>query len=267
MGQIYKRQTLEFQVLIWFMTVLLGFSAVVCAKSNKDESKVTVSPEVQTIVSKAAKKQDFSNELKQIQKMKEKPTPSLIAIFQDSNRIWQERWFAAMAMSKLPNDEVKQVLIRGSKDTLSIICAVSVQALAVFDEEDSRKAIEEAMNSTSLLVRDSAVKSIAKLKDRNAVDLLSKELFEKRNYYRGEPIFGIRENIIRALGEVGSMKGIDPLMKIFDQEKNPKMHNLACRSIEKIVGQDELDKKKAAKGQCPEYWQTWHKANASTAKK
>lgn len=243
----------------------LFFCLNVQAASQKDASKA-VSPEIQSIVQKAAKKQDFTDELKQVTAMKSKTVPSLVLIYQDANRPWQERWFAAMAISKFPTKDNKEVLIKGSKDALSIIRSVSVQALAVFDEEDSHKALQEAVNDTSLLVRDSAVKSLGKIKDRNAVELLGKELFEKRNYYRGQPIFGIRENIIHALGEIGSMKGVDPLMKIF-QEPNPKIQALACTSLEKIVKPDDLQSKKNITAKCPEYWLEWQKAQTASAKK
>ncbi|MEZ4846518.1 MAG: HEAT repeat domain-containing protein [Bdellovibrionota bacterium] len=263
MGPILKRQSFNFQVLIWLSGLFFCLNAQAASHS---ETTKEVSPEIQAIVQKAAKKHDFSAEMKQIVAMKSKASPSLIHVFQEANRPWQERWFAAMALSKFPTKENKEVLIKGSKDTLSVMRSVSVQALAVFDEEDSTKAIQEAMNDSSLLVRDSAVKSLAKLKDRGAVDLLSKELFEKRNYYRGQPIFGIRENIIHALGEIGSMKGVDPLMKIF-QEPNPKMQALACTSLEKIVKPDDLQSKKNITAKCPDYWLEWQKAQSTTAKK
>lgn len=264
MGQIYRRQTLRFQVLIWaFLSI---FTVLAQTKAATVDSKdAVVSPEVQTLVQKAAKKQDFSKELKQITKLKTSPTPSLVAVFKDANRPWQERWFSAMALSKFPTDDAKQVLIQGSKDTLSIIRSVSVQALAVFDDEVAGKAILESLGDSSLLVRDSAVKALGKIKDRNAVDLLARELFDQHNYYRGQPIFGIRENIIEAMGNIGSMKAVDPLMKIFQGEGNAKLKVMACSSLEKIV-KPESTKKEIS--QCPEFWISWYKTqNAPTASK
>jgi hypothetical protein len=300
MGPIHKRQPLNFQVLIWVLSIFSVLTACsgkkpapVASNDNPTPAVTTtpskaaidpqkalsapvatsttpnqpgVSPEVSAIVEKAAKKQDFRHELKQIKALKDSPTGALTIIFQDGNRTWQERWFAAMALSKFPTENTKQVLIKGAKDILSIIRSVSVQALAVFDDDDSTKVLQLAVNDTSLLVRDSAVKSLGKIKDRNAVDILSKELFEKRNYYRGQPIFGIRENIIQALGDIGSMKAVDPLMKIF-QEPNPKIQGLACTSLEKIVKPEDLShKKNSINAACPDYWLAWYKAqNDATA--
>jgi HEAT repeat protein len=261
MGPILKRQSFNFQVLIWLVGLFF------CLNAQGASDAKTVSPEIQTIVQKAAKKHDFSAEMKQITAMKSsKAVPSLVSIYQDANRTWQERWFAAMAISKFPSKENKEVLIKGTKDALSIIRSVSVQALAAFDEDDSNKAIQESVNDSSLLVRDSAVKSLGKVRDRASVETLTKELFEKRNYYRGQPIFGIRENIIQALGEIGSMKAVDPLMKIF-QEPNPKIQALACTSLEKIVKPEDLQSKKNITAKCPDYWLAWHKDQSAPAAK
>jgi|JI10StandDraft_1071094.scaffolds.fasta_scaffold58448_3 HEAT repeat protein len=261
MGQIYRRQTLRFQVLIWILCAFFSHAAL----ATKTTKEASITPEIQSIVEKAGKKKDFSAEMKQITSMKEKPIAALTAIFQDGDRLWKERWFAGMALSKFPNEETKQVLIKGSKDTLSIMRSVSVQALAVYDEKDSNKAIADCLNDTSLLVRDSAVKSLGKIKDRNAVEQLGKELFEQRNYYRGEALFEIRENIILALGDIGSMKAVDPLMKVF-QSESPKLQNLACNSLEKIVKPEDLQSKKIGTAKCPDYWLSWYQQNKIEAK-
>jgi len=258
MGQIYRRQTLIFQVLIWTLGVFLSQDAMTAPANS-----TAIPQEIQSIVEKAAKKKDFSAEIKQITKMKEKPIAPLIAIFQDGNRHWKERWFAGRALSKFQTDETKQVLIKGSKDTLSIIRSASVEALTAYDDADSNKAILDAMNDPSLIVRFSVVKSLAKTKDRNAVDALGKELFEQRNNYRGQPLFeGMREDIIIALGEIGSMKGIDPLMKVFQNDSNPKIQKLACNSLEKIVKTDD----KKSRSDCPDFWLTWQKEQNLSAK-
>jgi hypothetical protein len=261
MAQIYRRQTLIFQVLIWMLCAFFT-QTLMAAKTNKNGP---VTPEIESIVAKAGKKSDFSAEMKQIMAMKEKPVASITAVFQDGDRLWKERWFAGMALSKFQTEESKQVLIKGTKDTLSIIRSVSVQALAAYDDKDSNKAIADCVSDASLLVRDSAVKSLGKIKDRNAVDILGKELFEQRNYYRGEALFEIRENIILALGDIGSMKAVDPLMKVF-QTESPKLQNLACNSLEKIVKPEDLRNKKSGSAKCPDYWLSWYQQSKVEAK-
>lgn len=222
--------------------------------------------QVQTIVQKAAKKQDFASELKQITKIKPTPVTELVTIYQDGNRAWKERWFAGVALSKFQTNQSKEALLKGAKDPLSIIRSAAMQSLAVYGDDDAtNKALQDGLNDSSLLVRDAAVTSLGKIRDRNAVDQLGKELFNQRNYYRGEPLFAIRENIIQALGDIGSMKGIDPLMKIFEKESNPKLQGLVCNSLEKIV-KPEVSKKELSK--CPDYWLSWYKdQNTPTAKK
>ncbi len=222
--------------------------------------------QVQTIVQKAAKKQDFAPELKQITKIKPAPVTELVTIYQDGNRAWKERWFAGVALSKFQTTQSKEALLKGAKDPLSIIRSAAMQSLAVYGDDDAtNKALQEGLNDTSLLVRDAAVTSLGKIRDRNAVEQLGKELFNQRNYYRGEPLFAIRENIIQALGDIGSMKGIDPLMKVFQQESNPKLQGMVCNSLEKIV-KPEVSKKELSK--CPDYWLSWYKdQNTPTAKK
>lgn len=250
---------MRFQVLIWVVFAFLS------SPSFAEKIKTTpISQEIQSIVEKAGKKKDFSAELKQIVRLKEKTIAPLTAIFQDGNRFWKERWFAGIALSKFPNEETKQTLLKGAKDTLSIIRSVSIQALAGYQDADSNKAIVDSMNDTSLLVRLEAIKSLRKTKDRNAVDALGKELFEQHNNYRGQPLFeGMREDIILALGEIGSMKGVDPLMKVFHQDSNPKIQTLACQSLEQIVKTED----KRSKTDCPDYWLTWQKEQKTIGKK
>lgn len=269
MGRIYRRQSLGFQVLILAVGGIFSATATAAPASvglkAESKGKPAVSS-VQAIVQSAAKKQDFAPELKQIIKIKPAPVTELVTIFQDGNRAWKERWFAGIALSKFQSKESKEALIKGAKDPLSIIRSASMQSLATYGDDDAtNKVLQEGLNDSSLLVRDAAVTSLGKIRDRNAVDQLGKELFNQRNYYRGEPLFAIRENIIQALGDIGSMKGIDPLMKVFEKESNPKLQGLVCTSLEKIV-KPEVSKKEL--NRCPEYWLSWYKdQNTPTAKK
>ncbi len=67
------------------------------------------------------------------------------------------------------------------------------------------------------------------------------------------------------MGNIGSMKSVDPLIKFVQQETNPKLHALACTSLEKIVKPEANNKELS---QCPAYWIAWQKnQNAPVEKK
>lgn len=237
------------------------FAATTTVASSK---KTDPTAEVTAIVEKAAKKDDFSKELDEIAKKDQKVVPILISVFQDSARDWQQRWFAAMALTKFPESESREALIKGLKDPISNIRSASIQALGWFEDDESLVSIKKALGDSSLMVRDTAVRALGKRKDRNAVEALGKELFDKHNFYRGEPLFNIRENVVIALGDIGSMKGIEPLMKVFKQEPNSNLQPLVCKSLEKIVKPEVDTSKKGSALSCPDYWFAWQKSQAET---
>ncbi len=257
MGPIHKRQTLSFQVLIWCLVFLVDLPSLYAADKPASSS---ISAEIADIAQKASKKKDFSAELQQVLKHETKAIAPLQTIYEDSAKDWHERWFAAMALSKIENDKAKKILIKGMSDQLAIIRWGTVQALAAIDDEDSLKAIRTAIQDPALTVRNAAIKSAGKLRDRKAVEFLATELYSQKNYYRGEALFGIRENIIHSIGEIGSMTGVQPLVKIFE-EPNTKLHNMACTALDKIVRDDKDSSYPTikAKKSCPTDWLFWYK--------
>ena len=256
------------------MLCCLGFKQLVAAESVTDVTKrpetaspvkkVGVSDDIQAIIERAAKKQDFSKELQEIVSKQEVAIPTLITVFRDGSKPWQQRWFSGIALSKFNQEKTKQVLIKGTHDPVSNIRSVAVQALAAFDDEESTSAVKKAMADTSLMVRDTAVRSLGKLKDRGSVDLLNKELFNQQNYYHGQALFDIRGDTIVALGEIGSMKAVDPLMKILKSDNDKTLKIRACDSLEKIVKPSEGSNRSHDAHSCPDYWTTWYQNQKNT---
>lgn len=239
----------------------LGTATFAATSTSEASKKADPSRDVIAIVEKAAKKDDFSKELEEISKKDDRVVPVLISIYQDGSKDWQQRWFCAIALTKFPQEKSREALVKGSKDPISNIRAASIQALGWFEDEESLTAIKKGLDDSSLMVRDTAVRALGKRKDRNAVEALGKELFDKHNFYRGQPLFNIRENVVIALGDIGSMKGIEPLMKIFKQEPNSNLQPLACKSLEKIVKPEVDTSKKGSSLACPDYWLAWQKQN------
>lgn len=267
MGPIHKRLSLKFQVLICVISICFGGILTASSFAKDAPPKVDESKEIHDIIQRASKKQNFSKEMKLIVQKDEKALPILIEVFQDSARIWQERWFSGMALSKFPLEKTKPVLIKGMDDPLSIMRSVSIQSASANYDDDFRKAIQKKLGDSSLLVRDSAVKALGKYKDRSAVDLLAKELFNQHNYYRGEPMFGIRENIVKALGDIESMKGVEPLIKVMQQEANGKLRKMACDAMEKIVRPQVVLNEGYKVPACPDHWLNWYKENQTASNK
>jgi HEAT repeat protein len=160
--------------------------------------------------------------------------PTAAEVFRDPKATDFEAWVAARALGHLGGDGAVNTLLQGLKAKRIITRLGAVSGLEMLKDARAVGALERALFDQAMTVRDSAADALAAIGDRSSHKALSEALNLPANYLQGQSLF-VREHIVAALGEVGSIGGIDALVGVL-QDDDPRIALAATRSLTKITG-------------------------------
>lgn len=160
--------------------------------------------------------------------------PSAAEVYRDPNATDYEAWVAARALGHLGGDGALNTLMSGLKSKRIIHRLGAVSGLEMLEDTRSVQALERALFDQAMTVRAAAADALAAIGDRNSHKALSEALNLPANYLQGQSLF-VREHIVVALGDVGSIGGIDALVNVLEDD-DPRIAVAATRSLTKITG-------------------------------
>lgn len=151
----------------------------------------------------------------------ERVLPQLITALRSED--WIVRMHAAKALSRVRNADTVAPLIPLLQDKVKAVREEAVAALAAIGEA-AIPSLLEALQHDEWLVRLHAVESLGKTRSHRAVEPLLSALFNDRDS-------AVREDAVRALGEIGDPQAIDYL---FTAMREPSLRTLAVEALGRI---------------------------------
>jgi HEAT repeat protein len=185
--------------------------------------------------------------------------PSLASIYRDPQSSDAENWIAARAMGRIGGEGARKTLVDGLGSTRIISRLGAVSALQLLKDKASVEPLEKALFDQAAAVRASAADALGAIGERHSSIALSQALDLPANFHQGRSLF-VRSHIVQALGDVGSIGGIEALVSVIDED-DAQLALGARRSLQRITGLDFRDK-----GQPPEHppgaaeisaWKEW----------
>ncbi len=160
--------------------------------------------------------------------------PTVAAVYRDANSSDMENWVAARALGRIGGKPAMRTLMAGVDSPRIITRLGAVSGLGILGEKESASALERALFDKAATVRAYAADSLAALQSRSSAPALADALNLPANFFHGKSMF-VRRHIIEALGEVGSIAGIDALIGTL-QDPEPDLAIAASTALTKITG-------------------------------
>ena len=183
----------------------------------------------------------------------------MAAVYRDATSSDMENWIAARALGRIGGKPAMRTLIAGVDSPRIITRLGAVSALGLLAEKEGAPALEKALFDKAATVRAYAADAIAISQTRSSAPALADALNLPANFFRGKSMF-VRRHIIDALGEVGSIAGIDALLGAL-QDPEADLAIAASHALTKITGatfRDESLPPEAAPGESEvAQWKAW----------
>jgi len=160
--------------------------------------------------------------------------PTLARVFNDGRSGDQENWVAARALGRIGSEPARRALHRGLTSQRIITRLGAVSGLELIASPESVADLEKALFDKAMTVRAAAADALGTIGHRKSSIALSKALNLPANFHRGKSHF-VRMHIVQALGNIGSIGGIDALIGVLG-EKEEKLQVAARSSLETITG-------------------------------
>ncbi len=161
--------------------------------------------------------------------------PSLALIYRGSESTELEIWVSARALGRIGGEGARTTLMSGLDSPRIITRMAAVSGLELMKDKESVESLEKALFDKALAVRAGAADALAAIGSRRSSEALSEALNIPANFRDGRSLF-VRRHIIDALGEIGSIGGIDALVGVLDGQEEPAMQLAAVHSLQKITG-------------------------------
>ena len=160
--------------------------------------------------------------------------PSLAATFRSTHSGDQENWVAARALGRIGGAAARNALTDGLDSPRIITRLGAVSGLTLIAAKESVPALEQALFDRAMTVRASAADALAVIGSRKSSIALSKALNLPANFHQGRSHF-VRMHIVQALGNIGSIGGIEALIGVLAEDEEP-LTIAASLALEKITG-------------------------------
>ena len=160
--------------------------------------------------------------------------PTLAAIYREAASSELEVWVAARAMGRIGGEGSVSTLISGLQSTSVIARLGAVAGLAEMKDKASVEPLEKALFDKAMTVRASAADALGSIGSRRSSGPLSESLNIPANFKNGKSL-PVRRHIIVALGDIGSIGGIEALVGALD-DPEPDLHLVATRALTQITG-------------------------------
>ena len=164
---------------------------------------------------------------------------TLAQVYGDPTSPDDEVWVAARALGHIGGDVARRALLRGLESPRIIERLGAVSGLQLMADKDTAPALERALFDKAMTVRSTAADALADIGHRESYKALIQALNQPSNYKDGQSLF-VREHIIRALGDVGSIGGIETLIAVLD-EPEPPMRLASVLALARITGKSFRD--------------------------
>jgi HEAT repeat protein len=185
--------------------------------------------------------------------------PTMAAVYRDATSTDMENWIAARALGRIGGKPAMRTLIAGVDSPRIITRLGAVSGLGLLREKEGAEALERALFDKAATVRAYAADALAAAQSRRSAPALSDALNLPANFFHGKSMF-VRKHIIDALGEIGSIAGIDALISALD-DPEPYLSNAASRALTRITGagfRDPTLPPEAAPGESEiAQWKAW----------
>jgi len=160
--------------------------------------------------------------------------PTLARVYADPRSGDQENWVAARALGRIGGEPARRSLQGGLRSQRIITRLGAVSGLSIIGSADSVPDLEKALFDKAMTVRAASADALALIGNRKSSIALSKALNLPANFHRGKSHF-VRIHIIEALGEIGSIGGIEVLVGVLG-EREQSIQIAATVALEMITG-------------------------------
>ncbi len=160
--------------------------------------------------------------------------PSLASVYRSPSSSELEVWVAARAMGRIGGEGAARTLMTGLESPSIVARLGSVSGLSLLKDKETAPALEKALFDRAATVRSSAADALAALGTRKSSLALSDALNIPANFKNGRSVF-VRHHIVVALGEIGSIGGIDALVSVLDEEEE-ELRLASIHSLTQITG-------------------------------
>ncbi len=160
--------------------------------------------------------------------------PAMVTTFRDAQSGDQENWIAARALGRIGGPTAIRTLSAGLDSPRIITRLGAVSGLSLISSKETVPALERALFDRAMTVRAYSADALALIGSRKSSVALSKALNLPANFHHGRSHF-VRMHIVEALGNIGSIGGIDALIGVLGEEEEP-LQIAASMSLEKITG-------------------------------
>jgi HEAT repeat protein len=174
----------------------------------------------------------------------------------NDDRALGTRWQAFMAMVQLGEKDSLPEVQTALESPDWFMRDAALKVLPALDREKAYRAGVDRLHDSALVVRSSAVDTLARVKNPKCSDDLWKELYSKENYIRHQSLW-IRRHIVEALAELAPKNSEDKFIKVLD-DNDSTLFAPAIKGLERVTG-----KKLGAENIPPVYrryyWKKWYK--------
>jgi len=160
--------------------------------------------------------------------------PTLAAIYREPASSELEVWVSARAMGRIGGEGAMATLISGLESRSVIARLGAVAGLTEIKDKAAVEPLEKALFDKAMTVRASAADALGAIGSRKSSKALSEALDIPANFKNGKSL-PVRRHIIVALGDIGSIGGLDALVGALD-DPEPDLQLLSVRALTKITG-------------------------------
>lgn len=164
---------------------------------------------------------------------------SLAQLFRDPSSSDREAWVAARALGRIGGEGARRTLVDGLTSPRVICRLGAVSGLTTLKDKESAQALEGALFDQAMTVRAAAADALAAIGMKRSARALSNALDLPANFHQGRSLF-VRRHIVVALGKIGSIYGIEMLVKTL-RDPEPEIQLAALSALEGTTGMSFRD--------------------------
>ena len=162
--------------------------------------------------------------------------PSLAKLFRDPKSSDRENWVAARAIGRIGGEGARRSLEAGLESPRVITRLGAIAGLQNTADKASVEPLERALFDQAMTVRAAAADALGGLGARRSAVALSRALDLPANFHQGKSLF-VRRHIVKALGDVGSISGIETLVAALS-DSDAEVAMTALKALTKTTGMD-----------------------------
>lgn len=247
-------------LLISLATSLSPMAHASIPRDTKTTVKITSSKTVLLQATKDALGLPPGNRMQVLQSQGGEGYRNLIAIMFNSQVPMETRWRAVTAAGRMGGRDSVPELERALKREEWYMRSAGLVAMTSVDRQSALKWAKKLVSDRALVVRASAVTTLADLKDASAAPILWQKLYAKENFKGSQSLF-IRRRIVEALAEIESSGSERKFVDVL-ADKDEYLHGPAIEALERMTHQ-QLGQATDPLTFRRERWQKWWKAQVA----